>query len=103
MLAPGDRVESVLEEPAIVGEPLEMIEHRLADIRGGGDAAGCHAATLAGIRGQASSRVWAAMTGQSMCGAVARAAAAILAITSRRVITERSAAAMAAGSRCGTS
>src|SRR6185437_5662250 len=35
VLAPGDRVEGVLEEPAVVGEPVEVIERRLvqADVR----------------------------------------------------------------------
>src|SRR3984957_13130492 len=98
VLAPGDRMQSVLEEPAVVGEPFEVIEHRRANA-----GRGSHAATLDLISRPVSSRYWSAMTGHSSCGAVAVAVAAILAITSPCVITERSAAAIAAGSRCGTS
>src|SRR5689334_8549645 len=102
VLAPGGRVEGVLEEPALVGEPVQVIEHRLVGVAHGSHAAGRHAATLAVISRPASSRYWSAMTGHSRCGAVAAAAAVILASTSRRVIIERSAVAIAAGSQCGT-
>src|SRR5580700_7954664 len=103
VLAPGDRVQGVLEEPAVVSEPFEVIEHRPVNVARGSHAAGGHAATLAVISRPASSRYWSAMTGHSSPGAVWVAAAAILVITSPRVITERSAVAIAAGSRCGTS
>ena len=49
MLAPGDRVAGVLEEPALVGEPVQVIEHRLVSVAHGSYAAGRHAATLAVI------------------------------------------------------
>ncbi|HEX5301868.1 MAG TPA: hypothetical protein VFW50_33245 [Streptosporangiaceae bacterium] len=56
VLAPGDRVEGVLEEPAVVGEPAEVIEHRLGRVARRRHAAGSHAATLAVISRPASSR-----------------------------------------------
>src|SRR2546427_445597 len=77
VLAPGDLVEGVLEEPTVVGEPVEVIERRLVQAARGGHAAGRHAGTLAAISRPASSRYWSATTGQSSCGAVAAAAAAI--------------------------
>src|ERR1700685_1803636 len=103
VLTPGGRVEGVLEEPAVVGEPFEGSEYRLVNAARGSHAAGGHAATLAVISRPASSQYWSAMTGHSSCGAGAAAAAGILLIPPPRVITERSAAAIAAGSRCGTS
>src|SRR5581483_365961 len=62
VLAPGSRVTGVLEEPAVVGEPDEVIEHRLVSVARGSHAAGRHAATLAVINRPANSRYWAAMT-----------------------------------------
>ena len=56
VLAPRDRVAGVFEEPAVVGEPVEVIEYRLVDIAHGSHAAGRHAATLAMIRRPVSSR-----------------------------------------------
>src|SRR3984893_572440 len=103
VLAPGDRAEGVLEKPAVVSEPFEVIEHRLVNVARGSRAAGGHAATLAVISRSASSRYGPAMPGHSSRGAVWVATAAIFVITSPRVITERSAVAIAAGSRCGTS
>jgi hypothetical protein len=56
VLAPGGRVEGVLEEPAVVSEPFEVIEHRLVNVARGSHAADGHAATLAVISRSASSR-----------------------------------------------
>ena len=42
VLAPGDRVEGVLEEPAVVSEPFEVIEHRLVNVARGSHATGGH-------------------------------------------------------------
>src|SRR5258705_318568 len=55
VLVPGDRVEGVLEEPAVVGEPVEVIERRLVQAARGSHAAGRHAGTLAAISRPASS------------------------------------------------
>ena len=59
-----------IEEPAVVSEPFEVIEHRLVNVARSSHAAGGHAATLAVISRSASSRYWSAMTGHSSCGAV---------------------------------
>ena len=51
VLAPGNRTQGVLEEPAVVGEPFEVIEHRLVNV-----TRGSHAATLAVMSRSARSR-----------------------------------------------
>ena len=93
----------MLEEPAVVSEPVEVIEHRLVQAARGSHAAGRHAATLAVMpAGQLAVLVGDDRPqqlrrgrgggGGHLCRHVARAC-----------MTERSAAAIAAGSRCGTS
>jgi hypothetical protein len=56
MFASGNRVTCMLEEPALVSEAFEVIEHRLVDDARGRPAAGGHAAALAAISWHASSR-----------------------------------------------
>jgi hypothetical protein len=56
VLAPRDRMQGVLEQPAVVSEPFEMVEHRLVTAARRSHAADGHAATLAVISRPASSR-----------------------------------------------
>src|SRR5690242_5001353 len=102
VLGPRDRMQGVLKEAAAVGEALEVAEFRLRNAPVGDHPAGAHAATLAVISRPASLRYWSATAGHRRRGAAAAAAAAIVSIMSPRVIMDRSAAAMAGGSRCGT-
>ena len=75
MLRSGIRAQGVLEQPAVVSKPFEVIEHRLVHVARGNHAAGGDAAMLAVTSRPASSRYCSAMAGHSSCGAVALAAA----------------------------